>query len=106
MWVSATMPRLSWAISFLANYLIQAMHLVRVTYAVLSKSVKRASDLDMPSGGEIVAINDILEDTTVNHEAYGRGWMIKLKANDPAQLNALQPATITSGENRVCEAMM
>lgn len=55
------------------------------------ESVKTASDLNMPIGGEIVAINDILEDApeTVNNEPYGRGWMIKVKANDPAQLNTL-----------------
>jgi glycine cleavage system H protein len=43
------------------------------------ESVKAASDLYMPMGGEIVAINEELEDAPelVNQDPYGAGWMIR-----------------------------
>jgi glycine cleavage system H protein len=51
------------------------------------ESVKAASDLYMPMDGEIVEINDILEDEPelVNSEPYGGGWMIKFKPTNPGQ---------------------
>jgi glycine cleavage system H protein len=55
------------------------------------ESVKAASDLYMPMGGEIVAINESLSDTpeTVNADPYGEGWMIKIKPSDPAEWDSL-----------------
>jgi glycine cleavage system H protein len=45
------------------------------------ESVKAVSDLYAPVNGEIVEINEGLEDTpeSVNTDAYGDGWMIKVK---------------------------
>lgn len=56
------------------------------------ESVKAVSELYMPIGGEIVAINEALEDAPeqVNSEPYGGGWMIVIKPSDAAEFNALK----------------
>ena len=48
------------------------------------ESVKAASDLYMPMGGEIAAINEALADSPelVNDDAYGEGWLIKFEPAD------------------------
>jgi glycine cleavage system H protein len=58
------------------------------------ESVKAASDLYMPVGGEVTAINDELEDTPeiVNADAYGKGWMIRFKPSDPSEMDGLMDA--------------
>ena len=45
------------------------------------ESVKAAADLKMPVDGEIVEVNESLEETpeTINGEPYGEGWIIKIK---------------------------
>src|SRR3984957_15114894 len=50
------------------------------------ESVKSVSDLFMPIGGEIVAVNDRLssEPELVNNDCYGAGWMLKIKLADSA----------------------
>lgn len=55
------------------------------------ESVKAASDLYMPMGGEIVEVNEGLEDEpeTVNDDPFGAGWMIKFKPSDPAEWDSL-----------------
>lgn len=55
------------------------------------ESVKAASELFVPCDGEIVAVNSELEDDfdVLKADAYGAGWMIKIKADDPSQLDAL-----------------
>ena len=55
------------------------------------ESVKAVSELYMPVGGEIVAVNSALEDSPelINNAPYSDGWMIEVKANDPAELEAL-----------------
>jgi glycine cleavage system H protein len=55
------------------------------------ESVKAASDLYIPMGGEIVEVNETLEDSPeiVNDDPYGQGWMIKFKPSDPSQWEAL-----------------
>lgn len=55
------------------------------------ESVKAASDLYMPMGGEIVAINEDLEDAPelVNQEPYGEGWMIRFTPSDPDEFDDL-----------------
>ena len=47
------------------------------------ESVKAVSDLYAPVTGEVVAINEVLEDApeSVNTDAYGEGWMIKVKVS-------------------------
>ena len=55
------------------------------------ESVKAASDLYIPMGGEIVEVNDTLEDSPeiVNEDPYGQGWMIKFKPSDPGEWDSL-----------------
>ena len=56
------------------------------------ESVKAVSELYMPMGGEVTAINEALADApeTVNSDPYDGGWMIEIKASDPAELEALK----------------
>ena len=58
------------------------------------ESVKAASDVYMPMGGEITAINEGLEDTPelVNQAPYGEGWLIRFAPSDPAEFDALMDA--------------
>lgn len=57
------------------------------------ESVKTASDLFSPVSGEVVAINEALEDEPeqVNDDAYG-AWLFCIKADDSAELDALMDA--------------
>ena len=58
------------------------------------EAVKTVSDLFMPLTGKIIAFNEILEDApeTVNEDAYGLGWMIKIKLSDTSEINNLLDA--------------
>lgn len=58
------------------------------------EAVKTVSDLFMPVGGEVVEVNEALVDEPelVNKEAYGGGWMIKIKIADAAELDDLLSA--------------
>ena len=51
------------------------------------ESVKAVSELYMPVGGEITAVNEGLEDAPelVNSDPYGEGWMIEIKVSDPSE---------------------
>ena len=55
------------------------------------EAVKTVSDLFLPVSGEIIEFNESLEDTPedVNSDPYSKGWMIKLKVNNPDDLNNL-----------------
>ena len=61
--------------------------------AVFDK-VKTASDIYAPVAGEVVAVNQALEDTpeTINTDAYGEGWIFKIKLADSAELGGLLDA--------------
>lgn len=61
----------------------------------VAESVKAASDIYAPIGGEIVAVNDALSDSPelVNSEPYTAGWIFKIKASDEAEVAALLDAT-------------
>ena len=52
------------------------------------------SDLYCPLEGEIVAVNDEIDDdpSIVNSDPYGAGWMIKLKLADPSAVSSLLSA--------------
>ncbi|WP_086981316.1 glycine cleavage system protein GcvH [Vibrio aphrogenes] len=60
----------------------------------LVESVKAASDIYAPVTGEIVEINEELEDSPelINSESYEGGWIVKVKLDDPSELNDLQDA--------------
>jgi len=57
----------------------------------LVESVKAASDVYAPITGEIIAINEELEDSPelINESAFDEGWIVKVKLSDPAQLDSL-----------------
>ena len=59
------------------------------------ESVKAVSELYMPIGGEIVAVNLDLEDApeAVNNNPYTDGWMIEIKPGDPTESDTLMDQT-------------
>jgi glycine cleavage system H protein len=67
----------------------------RDTFGVV-ESVKAASDLYMPMGGEITAVNEDLEDTPelVNQDPYGAGWMIRFAPSEPDEFDDLMASEI------------
>ncbi|MCR9132107.1 MAG: glycine cleavage system protein GcvH [bacterium] len=58
------------------------------------EAVKTVSDLYAPIDGEVIELNEALEDNPelVNDDPYGEGWMIKMKVADPDQLESLLSA--------------
>jgi glycine cleavage system H protein len=58
------------------------------------ESVKSVSDLFMPVTGEVIAINEKLssEPELVNEDCYQKGWMIKVKLDDPKELDKAMSA--------------
>lgn len=58
------------------------------------EAVKTVSDLFMPLTGEIIEFNSSLEASpeTVNADAFGKGWMIKIKIADQSELEGLLDA--------------
>ena len=55
------------------------------------ESVKAASDIYAPVGGEVIAVNDGLtgEPETVNAEPESGGWFAKMKLSDPSAADSL-----------------
>src|ERR1700760_2951525 len=58
------------------------------------ESVKAVSDVIAPLSGEITAVNDGLSSTPekINDDAYGEGWLVKVKLSDPSEVDALLDA--------------
>jgi glycine cleavage system H protein len=58
------------------------------------EAVKAVSDLYMPVAGEVVEANGGLDanPAVINSDPYGEGWMIKVRADDPAAVGALLDA--------------
>jgi glycine cleavage system H protein len=58
------------------------------------ESVKAASDVYSPVSGEVIAINEALDGApeTINEDAFGEGWMFKVKASDMSELDNLLDA--------------
>ena len=56
------------------------------------ESVKAVSELYMPIGGEVTAVNETLADQPelVNTDPYKGGWMLEVKASDPSELDGLK----------------
>ena len=55
------------------------------------EAVKAVEDINSPLSGEIVEVNDLLEANPefINQEAYDKGWMIKIKYFEKAELDKL-----------------
>jgi glycine cleavage system H protein len=62
--------------------------------AAVVESVKAASEVYAPLGGEVTAANDALADapSKVNEDPEGEGWFFKLKLSDPAAFATLMDA--------------
>lgn len=62
------------------------------------EAVKTVSDLFMPVSGEVIEINETLEDApeTVNDDPYGAGWMVKVQCSDLTQIEGLLDANAYS----------
>jgi glycine cleavage system H protein len=58
------------------------------------ESVKAVSDVVAPLSGEIVAVNDMLEDhpQLINEDPYGEGWMVRIVLSDPSERDGLMDA--------------
>lgn len=59
------------------------------------EAVKTVSDLFMPISGEVIELNETLEDEPemVNEDPYEKGWIIKIKISDNSQLENLLDAS-------------
>ena len=55
------------------------------------ESIKAVSDLYAPVGGEVIAVNEALNDApeTVNDAPYEGGWMMKIKMSQPSDADTL-----------------
>lgn len=58
------------------------------------ESVKAASDVYMPVSGEILEVNETLEDSPelVNQDPYGEAWFVRVVMMDPSELESLMDA--------------
>lgn len=58
------------------------------------EAVKTVSDLFMPVGGKVLEINPALEANPefVNSDPYGKGWIVKISVDNPAELDSLLDA--------------
>ncbi len=69
-------------------------HLAAGDEAVVVESVKAAVDVYAPVAGEVIEINSELEDApeTINTDAFGAGWLFKLKMVDEADVDQMLDA--------------
>ncbi|MDP7591842.1 MAG: glycine cleavage system protein GcvH [Litorilituus sp.] len=60
----------------------------------VAESVKAASDIYAPVSGEVIEVNEELEDSPelVNSDAFGDGWLFKIKLDDACELDDLLDA--------------
>lgn len=68
--------------------------------AAMIESVKTASDIYVPVSGEVVAVNENLDDEPeiINDEPYDSGWLFKIKPTDVSELDDLMSAEEYSAE--------
>jgi glycine cleavage system H protein len=64
------------------------------------EAVKTVSDLYLPVAGTVLEVNPDLANTpeAVNQDPYGKGWMVKVKVNNPADVEALMDAKAYEAE--------
>jgi glycine cleavage system H protein len=55
------------------------------------ESVKAVADVYSPLTGTVIEINETLKDQPelINHDPYGKGWIIKIKIENPSEINTL-----------------
>jgi glycine cleavage system H protein len=58
------------------------------------ESVKSVSDVFAPVSGEVLEVNQALEATPdlINKDAFGEGWIAKIRMDDPSELDSLMTA--------------
>ena len=58
------------------------------------EAVKTVSDLFMPVNGTVLEVNQILSSVpnVINKDPYGEGWMVRIKLNNPADVDGLMSA--------------
>jgi glycine cleavage system H protein len=58
------------------------------------ESVKAVSDVIAPLSGEVIAVNEALEDApeNINEDPYGAGWLVKVRLSDPSEAGSLLAA--------------
>ena len=63
------------------------------------EAVKAVEDIISPVSGEVLEVNNALEDTpeTINKSAFEEGWIVKVKLSDPAELETLLKADEYAG---------
>ena len=68
------------------------------TFGVV-ESVKAASDLFMPVDAEVIEVNDDVDASPelLNQDPYQGGWLLKIKLQDPSQLDTLLKAEAYQG---------
>ena len=59
------------------------------------ESVKAAADVIFPASGEILAVNEDLADAPelLNSDPYEKAWLVKIKLDDPSELDVLMTAS-------------
>ncbi|MDF1518848.1 MAG: glycine cleavage system protein GcvH [Brevefilum sp.] len=59
------------------------------------ESVKAAADVIFPASGEILAVNEDLADAPelLNSDPYEKSWLVKIKLDDPSELDDLMTAS-------------
>ena len=64
------------------------------------ESVKAASDVYMPISGEIIEVNEVLNDApeTINDSPFDDGWLFKVKPSAPVELEELMDADAYQAE--------
>ncbi|NQV30195.1 MAG: glycine cleavage system protein GcvH [Candidatus Marinimicrobia bacterium] len=62
--------------------------------AATIEAVKTVADVFLPLSGSIVAVNEALDDESdlINQDAYGAGWILKIKISNPSELDSLMSA--------------
>jgi glycine cleavage system H protein len=62
--------------------------------AAVVESVKAAADVYAPVSGEVVEVNEALEDSPelINKDAFGSGWLFKIKVADESEIDNLMDA--------------
>ena len=58
------------------------------------ESVKAVSDVIAPLSGEVIAVNEALDDDpqAINEDPYGEGWMVRVRVSDRSEVDALMDA--------------
>ncbi len=58
------------------------------------EAVKTVSDAFLPVGGEVIEFNEAVEAdaSLINRDAYGEGWIVKVRMSNPAEVDALLDA--------------